>query len=733
MNGTEGDARRIETAVTAWARSIFSAPRRLGDLVTNIERRDEVIERVATHIVRREIREVRTATGERRSTRPRIDRGSVDPFAHTIDTLKADSEYVAQCGACAASGLMRCAGCNGTGHGRCPSCHGSGKELSAKTGRPIKCKSCKATGSAPCRACAGHGSVHCRACAGSGHQLAWLTFEETRRCEVVVPSNSPIVLTNRVLREGRPVRRDELVTVAVVDEKASDGPLDLRQFAEPDRQAVLAQLSRIDPRLERVLHQQYLKLTAIRCDVTYEMCGTTATLSLSGTTLAGATTPEAVRPIRRRLYAWCTLCGFVAIAGSIVRGAVVGSSSYFRDARAASGLLIAVAVGCAIPAIGAVLRSWRGGLRFHPTRWPTKAWSAGALVALVLIVVVGLSARPSASEVQRALVVNDVAKARSIVDALEEHDGATRDMADLRDRVTLAEANKLHGDERLRLLDTVAARNGAAAAGAAAESRAQRLDQVRQLIATQHAVDALATLDKSFPGDRTVPVAEERARAHEATAGACATTACRLGEAIQAAAARTTPERATTVERAHAQATEVLDVRRVDAKATLPRLQQLRQLRDAGAATAKVALDDTDLQARAHDAIAFADAERTKVPLLTNDLAVAEELLGAAASVRTDGSVSSIALDEGTVYLSVDRAGRCTGIYAVGEQAAKRELKSKAWPAARLLSQAVGRASVVQPPSPGASTSRWYAGGTPIVARWQAGVLVELRIGDATP
>src|ERR1700712_5271765 len=159
MSEESTDHRGIEHAVNTWAHSIFSAPRRLSALVTNIEHNDEVIERVATHIVRREVLEVRAATSERRATRPRVERASIQPFDHSRDSLKADSEYVAQCNACGASGLMRCNACHGSGNGRCPGCHGSGKERSAKTGRPIKCKSCKATGVAPCRTCAGNGSV----------------------------------------------------------------------------------------------------------------------------------------------------------------------------------------------------------------------------------------------------------------------------------------------------------------------------------------------------------------------------------------------------------------------------------------------------------------------------------------------------------------------------------------------------------------------------------------------
>jgi hypothetical protein len=731
INRPDGDQRQIEHAVNAWARSTFSAPRRLGELVTNIEHRDEVIERVATHVVRRELSEMRTATSERRSTRARVDRASVDPFGHTHETLRADSEHVVPCGACAASGLMACHACRGTGNGHCPNCHGSGKERSAKTGRPINCKSCKATGVASCRHCAGRGSVFCAACAGSGHQLAWLTFQQTERWEVAVPTKSPVVLAHRGFLQARALSRAELTTVDVVDEQMRDGPLDLHKLAEADRPVVRAQLGRIDPRLERVVHQQFLKLAAIRRDVTFEMCGTRATLSLVGTALAGATTPEVLRPIRRRLIAWVVLCALVAFIGVTLRDSVLGSSRYFANARGGADTLIGSALICAIPVFGTLLRSWRGGLRFHPMHWPIKAWSAGVLVSLVAILVVGLLAQPAATEVQRALAENDVAKARAVIEALEERGGDSRDVQDLRDRVLLAEAGQAQGDERLRLLEAVAARQGTAAAGAAADARAQRLDTVRQLVATRHAADALALLDKSFAGDHSVPVAEERARAHEAAKAACTTAACRLGEALEAGAARPTPERTTDIEQAHAEALGALDPKRADAKDTLPRLRQLRQLRDAGAATANVAATDTALQAHAHDAIAFAGTERARVPLLTNTVAIAEELLEA--SAKTEGQVASIALDEGTVYLAIDRSGKCSGVYAIGAKDAARALKSKTWPPERLLSQAVGRPSVLQAASSGGTTSRWYAGGAAVTARWLAGVVVELRIGDATP
>ncbi|HEU4729827.1 MAG TPA: hypothetical protein VFT22_18150 [Kofleriaceae bacterium] len=734
MNGADGE-RQIEQAVTAWARTVFAAPRHLAALVTGIEHRDEVIERVAAHVVRREIYEARSATTERRSSRPRVDRAVIDPFAHTAETLRADSEYVAPCAGCNASGVMPCGPCHATGNGRCPSCHGSGKERSAKTGRPIQCKSCRATGVAPCRNCAGRGSVYCGACAGSGHQLAWLTFRDSERWEIDLPSASPLVIAHRVLGQHRVLNRAELAMVTVLEDKVRNGPLDLRELADGDRPVVRAQLARLEPRGERVVHQQYLKLAAIRRDVTFEMCGTRATLSLTGNALVGATTPAVLRPIRRRLYAWIALAVLVMLAGLGTCAAAIGTSRYFERARAGAGFLTMIAVACAVPALGAILRSWRGGLRFHPIRWPVLAWSAGAVMALASICVVGLASRPAASEVQRALAANDIAQARAVVEALEERDGATPEVRALEDRIALAEAHRASDADRLRMLDAITARKGPAAASAADEARAKRLETIRQLVATQHAAEALKMLDASFAGDTSTPIAEERARAHDVAGAACTTAACRLDEAIQATAARTTPARTAAVDRARAQAFEAIDPGRApgqpDAGATLARLRQLRQLRDAGIAIGNVATTDAALQARAHDAVAFADAERAKVPMLSSQLDVIEELLEASSS--PSGGVRSIALDEGTVYLALDRAGKCTGVYAIGDKAAERELRSRSWPAARLLSQAVGRPSALQPPSAGASTSRWFAGGAAVVARWESGKLVELRIGDATP
>jgi hypothetical protein len=440
-----------------------------------------------------------------------------------------------------------------------------------------------------------------------------------------------------------------------------------------------------------------------------------------------------MRPIKRRLYGWCVLSALVGLAALGIRGATVGSSSYFDGVRGLSGWLVAASVGCAIPVIGAALRSWRGDWRFHPVPWPIKLCAAASAAALISLVGVGLAVSPDLADGQRALAANDIAAARSTVEALEEQVGETREVMDLEDRVTVAEANQRVGEPRLKLLDAVAARNGAAAAGAALEARELRLEQIRELIAWHRPSEALAVLDGALSRDPGAAVAEERARAHDAAIALCGTAACRLGEATHALAAHATPARDQAVRLARDQAAAAIDLARLahrprGATAVLRRLQELRRVRDAAAAIAELALDDPALIASARKAVGVVAAERAAVPLLGNPREIAEELLGAA----TPDRVPAIELDGTTIYLALDRDGRCRGIRAIGDRQLERALASSTWPPGRLVSQAFGKPMTVASPPSGESIVRWSADGTPIVARWWDHALVELQIGDAT-
>jgi hypothetical protein len=728
-------APQIPAAFQRWASGVFGSPWRAHELITGVAARDEVIERLVTQVRRREVREVRAATPERRSTASRLSRDTIDPFAYSAETLRVASQYIAQCANCGASGMTPCGTCRGSRTAACRTCSGTGKQRSPKTGRPINCKMCKKTGRVPCGSCMATGAVACSSCFGSGHQLAWLTFAESEHWQVsVAPENSLVIVAHRDLGKARPLRPDELSAFSIIEDNHSEGPLDLRAIAQPYRQLPHAHRATTDARLERIASQQYLRLAIIRRDVTYEMCGAQGTVALSGKDLVGATTSEAVRPIRRRLLAWAVSVAVIAAGGIALAAALVGSSSYYEAARVQVGALIGAGVALAIPALGAVLRSWRGGRRFHRLERPTIAFGAGAALAMAAVVVVGVLAQPTAADVQVALSSGDVAQARLVMTAVRERmvdaPGDPR-TDDLDDRVMLAEAARASGAERLRLFDAVASHHRAAATEAATAARSERLTQVQRTINALDSKAALAALDGWFASDRSADVAELRARAHDAAVAQCTQDACRLDEALQAQATHASVGRTEKVAALRGQLSEALAVEHVATSSPiLSRLQQLRRLGDTGAQVLAVRLEDDKLQSQARAAVAYAANERAKVPLLRAERDVVEELLGGAAN--GDGA-PRIELHGTDAYLAIDAAHRCVGIYAVGATSGNRALTSTEWTADRLLSQAVGKPATVRQPPQASDTVRWYEGGYPVTARWSTGRLLELRIGAATP
>jgi hypothetical protein len=384
--------------------------------------------------------------------------------------------------------------------------------------------------------------------------------------------------------------------------------------------------------------------------------------------------------------------------------------------------------------LGIVLRSWRGGLKFRRLSPLVLGGLAGIVVALGAIPVVAAINKPTPDEVRAALATGDTPRARAVVDALTESKGPAA--AELQDTVALAEAAKLKGDARLKLLDAVAAHSGPSASEAAASARADRLTQVRELIDAKNPAAALATIDKWLPGTDPL-VAEERARAHEATRASCSNEPCRLAEAVSANTARATPARATEIDAARARVVDALAQGKVDSKEVLTRLQQLRAVAETAQQTIKNAGNDGDLAKRAGEASTWAEAERAKVPLMNASLAVVEELLGA--STVNEHDVPMIGLGGTTVYVALDATKkRSVGFYVLGNRMGGYELRSAEWAPERLVSQAVGRAATIHKVGQDSTgISRWYEAGVPVIARWRGAQveqhLVELRIGDATP
>lgn len=669
-------APQVAPAFQRWANSVFGSPWRAHELITGVAARDEVIERLVTQVRRREVREVRAATQERRSTASRLSHDSLDPFAYSAETLRVASQYIAQCASCGASGMTPCGTCRGSRTAACPTCSGTGKQRSPKTGRPINCKTCKKTGRVPCGSCMATGAVACGSCFGSGHQLAWLTFVESEHWQVsVTPGDSLVVVAHRELAKARPLRSDELSAFSVIADNRSEGPLDPRAVGQPYRQLPQAHHATIDARLERIASQQYLRLAIIRRDVTYEMCGTQGAVALSGNALVGATTRDAVRPIRRRLFMWGLSIAGVAAAAIVLQAALLGSSSYFDSAKAQAGALTVAAIALAIPALGAVLRAWRGGARFHRLRRRTLAFGGGASLALAAIAAVGIIERPTAADAQAALSSGNVSRARMVVTALRERavgaSGEPRTDDELDDRIMLAEAAHATGAERLRLIDAVTSHHGAAAAEAMAAARRERLAQVQRMIDARDGKAALAALDGWFASDRSADIAEPRARAHDAALGQCTQDACRLGEALQAQAAHPSVERTEKVAALRAQLREALAVERVAAVAPmLSRLQQLRRLGETGAQVLATRIDDDKLPSEARAAVAFAADERAKVSLLRAERDVIEELLSG--SAKGDGAPISIYTAPTRISRSTPRTTARVSMRSVRQAASAR-------------------------------------------------------------
>jgi hypothetical protein len=256
--------------------------------------------------------------------------------------------------------------------------------------------------------------------------------------------------------------------------------------------------------------------------------------------------------------------------------------------------------------------------------------------------------------------------------------------------------------------------------------------QVRAHIQDKKAARAHEAINVWFAEDTSPEVLEEKARAYELDFAACDSNPCRLAAITNAKTARATPERDAQAAAVRARLLESIATERVTEKAVLPRLQQLREseLVVAETLTRGESLDG-EVQLQAKTTASFIEQERAKVPLLGNELAVADVLL--APRKTNEKGVPVIAIGGAFVYLVPNSAGKCTGVYAIGLSGLNRSIRSQTWPAQRILSQALGRAATIKPPAKGSSTSQWYEGGVLVVARWRFDEVAELRIGNATP
>jgi hypothetical protein len=352
-------------------------------------------------------------------------------------------------------------------------------------------------------------------------------MDVSQTVRISVFPEGPVSKAHPILHEHRALSASDVSDFTIDTDVWLEGPIPPASVAESERRLVEVELAKVNARFERVTSQQYLKLSTARRDVTYEMCGTQGKVVLSGKRLVGAMTPEATKPIRRRVTFWFLLVATVAGLAAWLRLSFLPDGTYFEAARLLATCAAACACVVSIPLFGALLRNWRPGLRLR--RPGTGTWVSLAFVgcALGAIPIVGVKSWPEASDAVAALERNDVGRARAIVDALDVRDGAVVDELD--DRVSLAEAGGLAGAAKLDLLDKVASHASPVASDAKAQARTERIAEVGALLDAKDSVHALAILDHSLPGNDPV-VAEERARAHETAVLTCASEPCRLAE-----------------------------------------------------------------------------------------------------------------------------------------------------------------------------------------------------------
>lgn len=723
----------IREALRVWGRSVPGAPLRLDELITGIEACDEVMVRVATEVVRRDLVERRAVPdGRVQRSQPAIDPATLDPFAEPASEIRRKTEHRSRCATCRGAGVFACPTCAGSGRARCSVCGGSGRDYS-RSKRGAKCKGCKETGVVPCWTCSGTAKVACPECNASGEQVAWLEYVESTRTSVAFAEKSPTLRAHPRLCEERFLSQRDLdaFTLFVTVQHKDAIPPSFLEEADAKSLAHIAPVT--DPRLERIRAQQFLRFGVVRRDVRYEMCGASGTVSLSGATLVGASSPDALHPIYRRLKLLGGVAFGLIVFASVWYSAFAGPTAYFARANSWIGWISTGGVVAALLAAASGLRRLRPGSRWWPSSLFEKGCAASFVVALVCAPLIAFVGRPTVSGARADIAAGDFMRADSVVEALK----ATRpseDVTAVGDELAIAMAERVSGDERVARLDAIAAHPGPRADYALGRARQARVEAIRALLVAGRSADALARLDR-WSGDlaSNPELPELRAQAYDLRAAQCPDAACRFLAVRSADVARSSPARAQTVADARQKLFAALQPKEAADSDQVARVHALR-VAAAMAVTIKAASPDAELVQRAEGAATAMAAELSKVRLVGAPIALVNEVLERpkAGSPLTGWQE----LDGVAVYLA-DTGGRCAGVYVVGATQETRSLSGKEPGLKRLLALATGSATAALPPRPKSrkdhEISQWSDGGTPVLARWYGEALMELRVGAATP
>lgn len=717
------------------ARATVGAPFDLGQLVVAVDVHDEVIHRVFTKLERRELREVRGPSSDPALRRPRVDVRRVDPFAFTPPALRAETEAVSTCLGCGGAGSTTCPSCDGTGKAPCSECGGTGeiqRHYKTAPSKWIRCPSCRGAARRRCTQCGTTGTAICDGCDGSGAETSYWTFTpETKGSVFFEPSPSKHE-QHGPLDANRPLTELELGAYTLVRRVVHDGqrPPDLSP-AEGD--LLDRATPPFDPATERVVHQQYVVVATIRREAKYRMSGMEAGVRLTGPGLHIVSAEVGAAAIRRRTQLWIGTTVALAIAGLLAVESQLGASAYFAASNVALWISAIICSVAAVTVVGAGLREWGARARAGRFTLAERVAAGVAAAAALAFVVTVLVARPTIDQARAAVARGDLSASSSIVEALQERrTPLDPEFEDVIDANKLLAAKRAPLVERLAVDDVVASRGGPHALVAAQDAHETEVAVVRDELAQGRSAAALALLDKWFPNPASDhDGAALRAEANDATANACTAgdLTCRFVALRAAQAAAPTPERETQVRDTRtALAASLVAVPAPDADVATRAIAAERR-RAAAVAILQHVVGDADLNDRATAAKASAEAEETGIALLGNDGMVAKALFGNL-EVRPDG-VGHFSSEGTEIYLTLDKNGVCRGVYAVGAMKDGRRLASAVWSPRRIVSQAVGHVALVKPAA--ADVATWNEGGVAVVARYDGGQVVELRVGDAVP
>lgn len=405
--------------------------------VSRVEEQHQEYRRAAYVI---ESRAVRLDVAAAHRTR-KADAGScpdpkrVDPWKVDPRSLPGETRRVAVCPGCEGSKKEVCSPCGGHGSVRCGECGGGGRVMGQRG--PKNCPSCRGTGARRCNGCNGRGLVTCSPCEGLGRVWAWLEIDESRRTQVLAHPKSGAATLHEELEHPLDLERDPSMFPSALVSDTGWG-LDMPGGLAPEL------IVGIDPFSDRIAARrlQVFRSAVFHCH--YELLTGSGAVQVAGR--RPQVLPESQWSPWRRRWVWSLAAGALTLLLAIVyRSAFASRAEWFAmhpgaDAVlqlgfAAALLSVAAMAGYCLPSRA---RAW---LRF---RLPI-AGVAGTWLWMLLI---WLTATPSAESVRAGARQGDFEAARREARAIEVVDGPTEELRLAVEELEAAEAEA----ERLRRL-----------------------------------------------------------------------------------------------------------------------------------------------------------------------------------------------------------------------------------------------------------------------------------------